>query len=920
MELFVINVKGLSETLLHKQCNENVNEVIEKLFDEVLSLEQPITIQDSEVEENAIQLWNWAVTKNIGSNINKQQKAKVRHVACRLLYLCESENPSENAIRKQILMASKTGRTWLECKNLKLADEFLSLAVNSLETLYCRLTSHGDGVADINTMKGDVEKDLLRVLSYQAESAVAQEKHQEAVSCIQRCKEMLLRLPKETGYLSLVCYNFGVDTYNQRKHEESSFWLSQSFDIGKMNPKYSPGPEMQAKVLRLLATVYLELDCQKYQDKALHAVNLANKETFHPAGLFLKIRILLRSGASDEVVKAGLTELLDSEDPLDVCLSTAKMLMAEDRETLSFDFLKRMYQHFESSPDLGTVLLLHIELLLQKGKELLGKQKIEDAITGHYTGKQLSPHTLTSLHLLLWDRASKNFEAKNYSEALQWYNYSLSFYKAGQLDQTLAKLQRNRASCFLSLQQLDKAKEAILDAAKCDPNSIFTHFSIFKIAVLEKNVEKAAEAVREIGVLAEVPVTSEDRLHVTKNAAANLLSLAAQFALENEQLETAMKALENLCEHSQYAEQVFTALRCLVGLVLSTMENDSEEKSCHRDASLDVLLSYLKMALKNVSQLKQVPGQETDQCSEEANWFRRIAWNTALQCESSPVRMRDFFVLSYQLSRFCVPDKGVLMGQKTCLLMAAATCLEIYRMFPQSEQQTEVLTQALEHIQISWEVWRALKASGDCCKDPTETLLLLYEFEARAKLNDPKLESVLESALELDNTETKVLETIAALAMEPPAHFPALCKKALRIALSLHKQDPHADLSRCSNCVHSLIQLSLPSGVCEVEPHVLEEVWGYYEEALSIIAASEDFPELDILWLLTRAWNTGILLYSLAQYTEAEKWCGLGMSFLRHLGSLQESYQTQMSGLYSEVLDRLDKAKKTFIIEDQQLF
>ena len=35
----------------------------------------------------------------------------------------------------------------------------------------------------------------------------------------------------------------------------------------------------------------------------------------------------------------------------------------------------------------------------------------------------------------------------------------------------------------------------------------------------------------------------------------------------------------------------------------------------------------------------------------------------------------------------------------------------------------------------------------------------------------------------------------------------------------------------------SLIQLSLPSGVCEVEPHVLEEVWGYYEEALSIIAA-----------------------------------------------------------------------------------
>lgn len=54
------------------------------------------------------------------------------------------------------------------------------------------------------------------------------------------------------------------------------------------------------------------------------------------------------------------------------------------------------------------------------------------------------------------------------------------------------------------------------------------------------------------------------------------------------------------------------------------------------------------------------------------------------------------------------------------------------------------------------------------------------------------------------------------------------------------------------------------------------------------------FPEMEILWLLTRAWNTGILLYSLAQYPEAERWCGLAMSFLRHLGTLQESYERQV--------------------------
>ncbi|KAM6952207.1 testis-expressed protein 11 [Lycodopsis pacificus] len=909
MERFVSTVKCLIDNLLHKQPTD-YEEVIEKLFSEVSGLEGFPKIPDPQLEECAIQLWNWAVTKNVGSTISTNQKAKVRHVACSLLCCCEPENPTEGVIRKQILMASKTGRTWLDCKNPQMADNFLRLAVKSLETLYGQLTSRGDGAADSASSKGDVEKDLLRILSCQAESAVTQGNNHEAVVYMQRCKDMLLRLPKDTAYISLMCCNFGIDTYNQRKFEDSAFWLSQSYEIGKMNVKYAPGSEVQAKVLRLLATVYLEWDCQRFQEKALNAVSLANKECVSASGLYLKIRILLKCGASDDHIRAGFNEMLESKVSLELCLSTVKLLMSEDREMLAFEYLKRVCQHFEASPDLGTALVLHIELLLQRGKELLGKQKIEDIITGHYTGKQLSPQALTSLHVMLWDKASNHFEARNYSEALQWYNYSLSFFKAGQMEPNSAKLQRNRASCFLQLKQLEKAKEAIKEAERCDPDSIFTHFSVYKIAVQENNVEKAAEAVNAMGLLSKSAAASSDGLLVSENAASKLLSLAAQIALENEQQETAMKALESLCENSEDEAQVLTALRCLVRLVLSRIEQSSDDM---RHVSLDVLLPYLKMALQKVSHQSRLT---VEQRTEEANWFRKIAWNSALQCESSPDRMRDFFVLSYQLSQLCPPDRTLLMGQKTCLLMAAAASLELFRKSLHSAQ-TEQLTQALEYIQICWEVWKTLKASGSSPMDPTDTLLLLYEFEARAKLNDPKVGTVLESVLELENVEIKVLETIAALAMEPPAHFPLLCKKALRVALSLHKKQPQADLASCSKCVHSLIKLSLPSGVSEVGAHVLEEVWDYYEEALSVItAAPDDFPEMETLWLLTRAWNTGILLYSLAQYPEAEKWCGLAMSFVRHLGSLQESYETQMSGLYSEILDRLDKAKRNLITEE----
>uniref|UniRef100_A0A3P9BC52 Protein ZIP4 homolog n=1 Tax=Maylandia zebra TaxID=106582 RepID=A0A3P9BC52_9CICH len=635
--------------------------------------------------------------------------------------------------------------------------------------------SRGNGTADISSSKEDVEKDLLRILSYQAESAITQGNNKEAVAYIQRCKDMLLRLPKDTAYLSLMCYNFGIDAYNVRKYEDTK-------NVDK--------------------------------EKAVNAVSLANKECVSTYGLYLKIKILLRCESSDR-----LNEMLESEVSLELCLSTVKLLISEKREVLAFEYLKSVCQHFETSPDLGTALVLHIELLLQRGKELLGKQKIEDVITGHCTGKQLTTQALTSLHVLLWDKASKYFEAGSYSEALQWYNYSLSLFKGGQMEPNLAKLQRNRASCFLKLKQLEKAKEAIKEAQRCDPDNIFTQFSVYKVAVQEN---------------------------------------------ENGQQETAMKALEILCEHSKDQAQVLVALRY----------------------KQHFNLTFIKITISHPSHMT------VDQRTEEANWFRKIAWNLALQCESSPDKMRDFFVLSYQFSQLCPPDRTLLMGQRTCLLMAAAASLELGR---KSSHPTQ-FTQTLEHIQICSEVWKTLKASGAF----SNSLLLLYEFEARAKLNDPIVEAILESVLELESVEPKMLETMAALAMEPPAYFPLLCKKALRVALFLHKKQPQADLAHCSKCVHSLIKLSLPSGVSEVEAHVLEEVWNYYEEALSIIAAPDDFPEMETLWLLTQAWNTGILLYSLAQYPEAEKWCGLAMSFVRHLGSLQESYETQVEDWWRE--------------------
>ncbi|KAG7264576.1 hypothetical protein CRUP_029131 [Coryphaenoides rupestris] len=961
MERLVTNVQSLTDDLQHRQQLDH-DAVIDRLFHEVSGVDELPKPLDSQLEECAIQLWNWAVTKHVATAITESQKAKVFHVACSLMHCSAPDNPPEGVVRKHIL---------------------------SLEILYNQLSFSRS--CDLDAAKADVERTLLRVLSHQAESAISQRSQQEAVVCMQRCTDMLARLPRETGYLSLTCYNFGVELYNLKMFEESSFWLRQSYDVGKTNRKYGPGAEVQ--------------------------------ECMSAYGLHLKIRVLLRAGALDEAITAG---------------------------------------------------------------------------------KPLTPQSLDSLHLLLWDKASKHFKANNYLDALQWYNYSLSFYKAGQMEPNLARLQRNRASCLLLLKQLDKAKEALKEAERCDPDSIFTQFSLYKLAIQEKNIEKAGEALTAMGRLAKSPVSSEDRLLVCENAAGSLLRLAAQIALEVElvvdvvgrstqvelvvdvvgrstqvelvvdvvgrstqvelvvdvvgrftqvelvvrvvgrstqvelvvdvvgrstqvelvvdvvgrstqvelvvdvvgrstQVELVVKVVGRSTQVELVVDVVgrFTQVELVVDVVgrstqvelvvdvvgRSTQVElvvDVVGRSTQVELAVEVMGRYIQVELRveegrstqvelvvevvgrstQVELVVEVVGRSTqvelvvgvvgrstqvelvvgvvgrstqvelvvgvvgrstqvELVVEVVNEEQDTAMK-ALEslCENSSAEAHALTALRCLVRLLLTTmetasdeeSRALLMGQKTSLLMAVAASLQLCRESPHSVQ-TEELNKTLENIQLCTEVWKTLSTSGiSNANDPTNKLLLLYEFEARVKLNDPKVDTVLESILELDNVETKDLENVAA-------HFPSLCKKVLRIALALHKKQPDEEPACRRQCVQRLIHLSLPSGVSEVDERVLEEVWVYYQEALCIIAAAapEDIPEMESLWLLTRAWNIGILLFRLARYTEAERWCGLGMSFLPHLGSLQESYQTQvqegasgpgvgMSALYGMVLDRLDRA------------
>uniref|UniRef100_UPI000E55F086 testis-expressed protein 11 n=1 Tax=Urocitellus parryii TaxID=9999 RepID=UPI000E55F086 len=682
--LSFIVISEIVENLTITDNSPSIPEVIDRLFKDIenINRESMAEIEDAQIEEMAVNLWNWAVTRRIGLFMSEEQTVKLYHVACKLVCMCEVSVASEQALRRKILMNMRTGKGWVDVGNALIADEFFQAAMAGLEQLYVKLVQRSYSEDHLIMQKTAVENDLFKVLSYQAESAVAQGDFQRASTCALRCKDMLMRLPKMTGYLHVLCYNFGVETHKHNKYQESSFWLSQSYDIGKMDMN-SVGPEMLAKVLRLLATAYLDWDDREYYEKALSAIILANKAHLNPAGLFLKMRILLKGETPNEELLEAVMEILHFDMPLNFCLNIVKLLMDHER--------------FDSH-----ATCLH----LPQGSTNFLNDKIE-YVLGHQTGSQLTTELVGWLQNILWNKAARSFEVQNYADALQWYYYSLTFYGFVQLDLDLAKLQRNMASCYLHLKQLDKAKEAVMEAERWDPTNVFTQFYMFKIAVLESNSDRALQAITTLESLLTAEKPEDNDLLEDRGSHTMLLNLAAQFALENGQAIPAGKALEYLAQHSEDPQQVLTALKCLFRLVLpqvnQTPGSENKKKEMGR------LLACLNTALLTLAQAFDGESSTLDSRANEAHWFRKIAWNLAVQSDKDPVTMREFFMLSYELSQFCPSDQVILIAQKTCLLMAAAVDLEQGRKAATTFEQTKLLNRALEQTQKCKDIWNLLK-------------------------------------------------------------------------------------------------------------------------------------------------------------------------------------------------------------------
>eukprot|EP00058_Branchiostoma_floridae_P018695 XP_002604184.1 hypothetical protein BRAFLDRAFT_120392 [Branchiostoma floridae] len=693
--LFFCRLKALEKETLPK-CQATMIKALEKDKDEDKVAQRAETLSElldkvsglhgdsdknrtssGELQNCAVNLWNIAVAKRAGGHLSTGLNARLRHLACQLAFKVSPLEGSEVVLKRRVMMASKTGRAWLDGGNPSMADNSLSLASECLEKLTKSvLSAAAEGKLsedDKERQKTEIEKDMFKVFCYQAESAVAQEQHDVAMRLAQRCKEMLARLPKETTFLAMLCYNFGVETYQKQKYEEAVAWL------------------------RLTANLIF--------------TGLANSEHSHPAGLHLKVHILLVSDTvEDNRLVSAVTDCLHHPElTVELALNTIKLLIEHKRAQLALDGVKQLTQQFQASPELGKVYLLHLRILLDNRQMQAAKALVEDCITGHNTTQPLDTTTRKRFHLLLWEQAAQAYEANEYEEALRWYDYSRNLFSSNDRhDNNMAKLERNRSACYLHLKQYDKALEAARQAETCDPTSAHTQYALFKIGLLQGNSDAAIEAIEKMGTV--------DEKGEENSTIEGLVCLAAQLAFEESNRDVAIRALERLVQHSHNIQQVLTAIR----------------------SSNDIILSYLE-----------------------------TAWNLGLKCGEDTNMMHQFFNMCFKFSSLCPMDMANLVRKKTCALMAAAACLQSARNVSDPGEKMEMLKTVILHVDACRETCREICNSKitdtDCSGDSTPILLCLYEFEAKAKLGEPDLTQLVDRVMAMPQADAKTLETMAAV-------------------------------------------------------------------------------------------------------------------------------------------------------------
>ncbi|XP_076362391.1 testis-expressed protein 11-like isoform X2 [Tachypleus tridentatus] len=287
----------------------------------------------------------------------------------------------------------------------------------------------------------------------------------------------------------------------------------------------------------------------------------------------------------------------------------------------------------------------------------------------------------------------------------------------------------------------------------------------------------------------------------------------------------------------------------------------------------------------------------------------KVCWNLALQSDVPSDVMFDFFTQCCHFLSICNTDNNAAsqIRYKTSLLMAAASGINAANQENNSKIRKTIIRKVLDITLECKQLIGILENNSvmgdDMKKNPALKLLLLYEFEAKTIIKCPTLESSFEEALMLPDMNAKSFEMLAAIAKKSGLWCFRIVVRALKVAITKHLENENCDFIQLSKDYHCLIEVLLQaySGAIVSTD---KEAQRYVCEVLGLVKKAQDqYPEIEVVWLLTKTWNFGVQNYLQENLATAKEWCGISFQFLQALPTFKTSYENKLQQYYKRLFE-----------------
>ncbi|CCL98934.1 uncharacterized protein FIBRA_00941 [Fibroporia radiculosa] len=229
-------------------------------------------------------------------------------------------------------------------------------------------------------------------------------------------------------------------------------------------------------------------------------------------------------------------------------------------------------------------------------------------------GCELSKISATACLMLLWQFGDRQYQAKRWSEAADWFLAGTSGVFESISALSNSKCFRKAALCYI--QQAEYAKAAAV-IRRCSQDEAATHYLQLLTAVHQGLEDEAISAVK-----AMVKTSDFNR---------KMLMLATTLANESNMKSLLLSVLEALlntvqsCTTPDMDVEAITLVRCIIRLVLKVLA----EPASDRTSLIPRLIKHFNTALKIIEGLDAQ--QKVTMVSRDISWLWRTAYNCAIQ-------------------------------------------------------------------------------------------------------------------------------------------------------------------------------------------------------------------------------------------------------------------------------------------------